>query len=59
MSVTIGIGDTFAMYLLGGVIRWVREGGDAHYMGVMPTEGDQFDTEKWAEDYDSVFSGEV
>lgn len=59
MSITIGIGDPFAMYLLGGIIRWVRAGGDEQYMGVMLTEGEQFDTDKWSDDFDSIFSSEA
>ncbi len=56
LNITIGIGDPFAMYLLGGEIRWVRVAGEEHYMGVMLTDGERFHTEKWSDDFDGIFS---
>ena len=45
------------MYLLGGEVRWVRAAGDEVYMGVLLTEGERFDTDRWDSDFDSIFSG--
>ncbi len=57
LNITIGVGEPFAMYLLGGEVRWVRAAGDEVYMGVLLTEGERFDTDRWDSDFDSIFSG--
>lgn len=56
LNITIGIGSPFAMFLLSGEIRWVREIDDECYMGVklLTTEGTDYN--KWNDRFDEIFS---
>jgi len=56
LSVTIGIGEPFAMYLLQGEVRWVRTVEDQLCMGVLLEENENTDYAKWEQDFTNVFS---
>ena len=49
LSITIGIGDPFAMYLLAGVIRWSRSSGGGSYMGILLQDKEGTDYDVWVD----------
>jgi len=57
LSITIGIGEPFAMYLLQGEVRWIRTVEDELCMGVLLQENEGTDFAKWEQDFTNVFSG--
>jgi len=56
LNITIGIGEPFAMFLLSGVIRWVREIENECYMGILLDDTETNDFAKWNERFDEIFS---
>lgn len=56
LSITIGIGEPFAMYLLQGEVRWVRTVEDELCLGVLLQENDGTDYTKWEQDFTNVFT---
>lgn len=55
LSITIGVGEPFAMYELKGEVRWVRSNGDHHYMGILLHEDEDSDYKKWEKDFTETF----
>lgn len=55
INITIGIGDAFAMYLLRGEVRWVRESGGEHRMGVLLQDVENTDYHSWVNGFSSIF----
>ena len=57
LSVTIGIGQPFAMYLMKGQIRWVRDqGGEECAMGVQLLPDEATDYDKWVTEFENIFA---
>jgi len=56
LNITIGIGDPFAMYLLRGEIRWVKEEKGEYYMGILLKDEKHMDLAKWIENFDKTGS---
>ena len=56
INITIGIGEPFAMYLLRGEVRWMRQGEDDLYlMGVLLQYTEDTDLDKWIADFEENF----
>jgi hypothetical protein len=55
LSITIGIGEPFAMYLLQGEVRWVRTVDGDFCMGVLLQQNDATDYLVWEHDFTNVF----
>ena len=55
LNITIGIGDPFAMYLLRGEIRWVKNNEDFYYMGVLLIEEEGTDLASWVDQFQAMF----
>jgi hypothetical protein len=47
LSITIGIGDPFAMYLLSGAIRWARTTSSGAFMGILLQDKEGTDYNVW------------
>lgn len=56
LDITIGIGQPFAMYLLSGEIRWVRDVKDKWYMGTLLHASESTDYRNWCAHFDDLFS---
>ena len=56
INITIGIGEPFAMFLLRGEIRWIRQVGDTHAMGILLQDESNTDYEVWQRRFAEVFS---
>lgn len=54
LNITIGIGEPFAMYLLRGEVRWVRQNDDQYLMGILLKKTDDTDLERWLASFDSL-----
>ncbi|MCB1645981.1 MAG: PilZ domain-containing protein [Pseudomonadales bacterium] len=55
LNITIGIGEPFAMYLLQGEIRWIREIRGEQCMGVLLEPAEGTDLAKWEQDFLEIF----
>ena len=55
VNITIGIGEPFAMYLLRGDVRWVRQEDDIYYMGVLLLPEKSTDLDRWLENFHNQF----
>ena len=55
LNVTIGIGKPFAMYLLRGEVRWVREVDDDYAMGILLRAAEGTDLKDWQSAFDEIF----
>ena len=56
LNITIGIGEPFAMYLLRGEVRWVRQKEDTYLMGVLLIAAQDTDLQSWLEVFDTQFN---
>lgn len=55
LNITIGIGQPFAMYLLRGEVRWVREIDSDFAMGILLHAAEGTDFEVWQSTFDEIF----
>lgn len=55
INITIGIGDAFAMYLLRGEVRWVRETSGEQRMGILLQDAEGTDYHSWVGGFSSIF----
>ena len=56
LNITIGIGEPFAMYLLRGEVRWVRQKDDTYYMGILLVDSEDTDLDNWLDSFDAQFN---
>lgn len=54
LNITIGVGDPFAMFLLIGEIRWLRQTEDGCFIGVLLRE-QEADFADWGSRFDEIF----
>lgn len=58
LNITIGIGEPFAMFLLRGEVRWIKDVDDHLTMGVLLQDEEGTDYDKWEAEFDSIFGGQ-
>jgi hypothetical protein len=56
LNITIGVGDPFAMFLLRGEIRWVKEDDMEYAMGILLKDEELTDFDKWIDKFESTFT---
>ena len=56
LNITIGIGEPFAMYLLRGEVRWVRETSGEYFLGILLKADEETDLDEWVDDFADQFS---
>ena len=57
LSITIGVGDPFAMYLLRGEVRWTKTlAEEVILMGVRISDAEGTDFERWLDQFDDTFN---
>jgi len=56
LNITIGIGEPFAMYLLRGEVRWIRENAGDFFLGILLKNDEETDLEEWVDDFADQFS---
>ena len=56
LNITIGIGEPFAMFLLSGETRWVRERDGDSYAGILLSDQPETDYHQWCERFDEIFA---
>ncbi len=54
LNITIGVGEPFAMFLLIGEIRWVRQTEDGCFIGILLREGEA-DYADWGSRFKEIF----
>lgn len=56
VNITIGVGNPFAMFLLRGEIRWVKEEGVEYAVGILLKDAELTDFDKWVDRFESIFA---